>query len=103
LNRFWRGTQIHGAGELGVIPGTIARLERWERHTGSGHHYSTGTICRPMRGVYHRRLLKELRKPCRKGFCVVDITLAAQFREHWSYQAAVVPERADNLSATRPA
>jgi len=32
-------SQIHGAGELGVIPSTIARLERWERHTGSGRHY----------------------------------------------------------------
>ncbi|WP_347113281.1 sulfotransferase [Leclercia sp. S52] len=32
-------SQIHGAGELGVIPSTIARLERWERHTGSGCHY----------------------------------------------------------------
>ena len=32
-------SQIHGAGELGVIPGVIAGLERWERHTGSGRHY----------------------------------------------------------------
>jgi hypothetical protein len=40
----------------------------------------------------------------RKRFCVVDMLLRCQhnFGEHWSYQAAV-PERADNLSATRPA
>ena len=32
-------SQIHGAGELGVIPSVIAGLERWERHTGSGRGY----------------------------------------------------------------
>ncbi|RPJ19884.1 MAG: sulfotransferase family protein, partial [Planctomycetaceae bacterium] len=32
-------SRIHGAGELGTIPRVIAGLERWERHTGSGHHY----------------------------------------------------------------
>lgn len=32
-------SHIHGAGELGVIPSTIARLESWERNTGSGRHY----------------------------------------------------------------
>lgn len=32
-------SQIHGAGELGVIPQVIAGLERWERRTGSGRHY----------------------------------------------------------------
>lgn len=32
-------SQIHGAGELGVIPSAIAGLERWERRTGSGRHY----------------------------------------------------------------
>ncbi|WP_336297781.1 sulfotransferase [Paucibacter sp. XJ19-41] len=32
-------SQIHGAGELGQIPGVIAGLERWERRAGSGRHY----------------------------------------------------------------
>lgn len=32
-------SQIFGAGELGVIPGVIQGLERWERHTGSGRQY----------------------------------------------------------------
>ena len=57
-------SQIHGAGELGVIPGTIARLERWERHTGSGRHYpdcvddlSDGVVA----GIT-ASLLKELRE-----------------------------------------
>lgn len=32
-------SQIHGAGELGIIPRVIQGLERWERFTGSGRHY----------------------------------------------------------------
>ena len=32
-------SQIHGAGELGLVPRVIATLERWERQTGSGRHY----------------------------------------------------------------
>ena len=32
-------SQIHGAGELGVIPQVIAGLTRWERHVGSGRRY----------------------------------------------------------------
>ncbi|MFC7208681.1 sulfotransferase [Comamonas endophytica] len=32
-------SQIHGAGELGLIPGVIAGLERWERHAGSGRGF----------------------------------------------------------------
>ena len=32
-------SQIHGAGELGMIPGVIAGLERWERHVGSGRRF----------------------------------------------------------------
>lgn len=32
-------SQVHGAGELGLIPGVIAGLERWERRVGSGRHY----------------------------------------------------------------
>lgn len=32
-------SQIHGAGELGLIPRVIATLERWERRTGSGRRY----------------------------------------------------------------
>lgn len=32
-------SQIFGAGELGVIPGRIQGLSRWERHVGSGRDY----------------------------------------------------------------
>jgi len=32
-------SQIHGAGELGLIPGVIAGLERWERRAGSGRGF----------------------------------------------------------------
>lgn len=32
-------SQIHGAGELGLIPQVIAGLDRWERNTGSGRNY----------------------------------------------------------------
>lgn len=32
-------SQIHGAGELSLIPRVIAGLERWERSTGSGRNY----------------------------------------------------------------
>ncbi|MBU2884501.1 sulfotransferase [Gilvimarinus agarilyticus] len=32
-------SEIHGAGELGLIPGAIAGMERWERRTGSGRRY----------------------------------------------------------------
>ena len=32
-------SKIFGAGELGVIPGRIQGLNRWERHTGSGRRY----------------------------------------------------------------
>ena len=32
-------SQIHGAGELGLIPRVIATLQRWERRTGSGRRY----------------------------------------------------------------
>jgi tetratricopeptide (TPR) repeat protein len=32
-------SKVYGAGELGTIPRVIARLERWERHAGSGRGY----------------------------------------------------------------
>ncbi len=57
-------SQIHGAGELGVIPGTIARLERWERHTGSGHHYPdcVDDLSADVVAGITASLLKELRE-----------------------------------------
>lgn len=32
-------SQVFGAGELGLVPGRVAGLDRWERHTGSGRTY----------------------------------------------------------------
>lgn len=57
-------SQIHGAGELGVIPSTIARLERWERHTGSGHHYPdcVDDLSADVVAGITASLLKELRE-----------------------------------------
>ncbi len=57
-------SQIHGAGELGVIPSTIARLERWERHTGSGRHYPdcVDDLSADVVAGITASLLKELRE-----------------------------------------
>ncbi|WP_337014688.1 sulfotransferase [Leclercia sp. AS011] len=57
-------SQIHGAGELGVIPSTIARLERWERHTGSGRHYPdcVDDLSADVVAGITTSLLKELRE-----------------------------------------
>ncbi len=57
-------SQIHGAGELGVIPSTIARLEHWERHTGSGRHYPdcVDDLSADVVAGITTNLLKELRE-----------------------------------------
>lgn len=57
-------SQIHGAGELGVIPSTIAGLERWERTTGSGRHYPdcVDDLSADVVAGITASLLKELRE-----------------------------------------
>lgn len=57
-------SQIHGAGELGVIPSTIAKLERWERHIGSGRHYPdcVDDLSADVVAGITANLLKELRE-----------------------------------------
>ncbi len=67
-------SQIHGAGELGVIPSVIAGLERWERHVGSGRHYpdcvddlSTKVVA----GITDN-VLKELQEYAPEALHVVD-------------------------------
>ena len=57
-------SQIHGAGELGVIPSAIAGLERWERHTGSGRHYPdcVDDLSADVVAGITASLLKELRE-----------------------------------------
>lgn len=57
-------SQIHGAGELGAIPSTIAKLERWERHTGSGRHYPdcVDDLSADVVAGMTANLLKELRE-----------------------------------------
>lgn len=53
---------ICGAGELGLIPRTVAGLERWERHVGSGRHYPDcvdDLSARVTQGIA-RNLLEEL-------------------------------------------
>ncbi|MCU6665916.1 tetratricopeptide repeat-containing sulfotransferase family protein [Silvania hatchlandensis] len=57
-------SHIHGAGELGVIPTTIARLESWERNTGSGRHYPdcVDDLSADVVAGITASLLKELRE-----------------------------------------
>lgn len=67
-------SQIHGAGELGLIPGVIAGLERWERHVGSGRHYPdcvddlSATVVAGITG----NVLKELQEYAPEALHVVD-------------------------------
>lgn len=67
-------SQIHGAGELGLIPQVIAGLERWERHTGSGRHYPdcvddlTPTVAQ---GIA-QKVLQELQSYAPEALHVVD-------------------------------
>lgn len=57
-------SQIHGAGELGVIPSIIAGLECWERTTGSGRHYPdcVDDLSADVVAGITASLLKELRE-----------------------------------------
>ncbi|WP_338890861.1 sulfotransferase [Aeromonas rivipollensis] len=67
-------SQIHGAGELGLIPGVIAGLERWERHVGSGRHYPDcvdDLDAKVIAGITGN-LLKELQEYAPGALHVVD-------------------------------
>ncbi|CAN7366725.1 sulfotransferase [Pseudomonas sp. LjRoot71] len=67
-------SQIHGAGELGVIPSVIAGLERWERHVGSGRHYPDcvdDLSAKVVAGITDN-VLKELQEYAPEALHVVD-------------------------------
>ena len=67
-------SQIHGAGELGVIPSVIAGLERWERHVGSGRHYPDcvdDLSAKVVAGITEN-VLKELQEYAPEALHVVD-------------------------------
>ncbi|WP_404463171.1 sulfotransferase [Vreelandella aquamarina] len=67
-------SQIHGAGELGVIPSVIAGLERWERHVGSGRHYPDcvdDLSVKVVAGITDN-VLKELQEYAPEALHVVD-------------------------------
>lgn len=67
-------SQIHGAGELGLITGAIAGLERWERRTGSGRHYpdcADDLTPKVARGIA-KNLLDELHSYAPEAKHVVD-------------------------------
>lgn len=67
-------SQIHGAGELGVIPGVIAGLERWERRVGSGRHYPDcvdDLSAKVIAGITGN-ILKELQEYAPEALHVVD-------------------------------
>lgn len=67
-------SQIHGAGELGMIPGVIAGLERWERHVGSGRHYPDcvdDLSAKVVAGITDN-MLKELQEYAPEARHVVD-------------------------------
>jgi tetratricopeptide (TPR) repeat protein len=67
-------SQIHGAGELGLIPAVIAGLEGWERRVGSGRRYPdcvddlSAKVIAGMTG----NLLKELQEYAPEARHVVD-------------------------------
>lgn len=67
-------SQIHGAGELGLIPQVIAGLERWERHTGSGRHYPdcVDDLSPTVAQGIARKLLEELQAYAPEARHVVD-------------------------------
>lgn len=67
-------SQIHGAGELGIIPQLIAGLERWERHTGSGRHYPdcVDDLSPPVVAGMAANVLKELQEYAPDARHVVD-------------------------------
>lgn len=67
-------SQIHGAGELGVMPSVIAGLERWERHVGSGRHYPDcvdDLSAKVVAGI-SANVLKELQEYAPEALHVVD-------------------------------
>lgn len=67
-------SQIHGAGELGVMPSVIAGLERWERHVGSGRHYPDcvdDLSAKVVAGITEN-VLKELQEYAPEALHVVD-------------------------------
>jgi tetratricopeptide (TPR) repeat protein len=67
-------SQIFGAGELDVIPQTIAGLHRWERHTGSGRNYPDcvdDLSPQVVQGVA-RGILKELQQHDPSAAFIVD-------------------------------
>ncbi|MDD2161167.1 sulfotransferase [Pseudomonas sp. MIL19] len=67
-------SQIHGAGELGVMPSVIAGLERWERHVGSGRHYPDcvdDLSAKVVAGIT-ANVLKELQEYAPEALHVVD-------------------------------
>lgn len=67
-------SQVHGAGELGLIPGVIAGLERWERHVGSGRHYPDcvdDLSAKVVAGITDN-MLKELQEYAPEARHVVD-------------------------------
>lgn len=67
-------SQIHGAGELGLIPQVIAGLERWERHTGSGRHYPdcVDDLSPTVAQGIARKVLEELQAYAPEAQHVVD-------------------------------
>lgn len=67
-------SQIHGAGELGVIPSVIAGLERWELRVGSGRHYPDcvdDLSAKVVAGI-SENVLKELQEYAPEARHVVD-------------------------------
>ena len=67
-------SQTHGAGELGVMPGVIAGLERWERHVGSGRRYPDcvdDLSAKVLAGITGN-VLKELQEYAPEALHVVD-------------------------------
>ncbi|RYZ01912.1 MAG: tetratricopeptide repeat protein [Comamonadaceae bacterium] len=67
-------SEVHGAGELGQIPQTIAGLERWERRVGSGRHYPdcVDDISPQVAAGIADNLLKELREHAPDARYIVD-------------------------------
>lgn len=67
-------SQIHGAGELGIIPRVIQGLERWERFTGSGRHYPdcVDDLSPEVVAGIAEKMLDELREMAPEARHVVD-------------------------------
>lgn len=67
-------SQIHGAGELGIIPRVIKGLERWERFTGSGRRYPdcVDDLSPEVVAGIAEKVLTELREMAPQARHVVD-------------------------------